>query len=54
MAEPNEPITPEELEEQESELLPDREVMSLVNPMAPPVGEEDLLYPLDPPPKGVA
>jgi hypothetical protein len=53
MDEPKEPITPDELEEQEPALLPDREAMSLVNPMPQPItGEDDILYPFDPTPKG--
>jgi hypothetical protein len=52
MADPTESITPEELDEQKPDLLPDREAMSVINPL-PPVGDEDLLYPIDPTPKGV-
>jgi hypothetical protein len=49
-------LTKEELERQRAEQLPDREVMSTLNPVIqpmPPVsGDGDLLYPTDPGPKG--
>jgi hypothetical protein len=51
MDEPKEPLTPDELDEQEPSLLPDREAMSVVNPLPEPIGEDDILYPVDPTPK---
>jgi hypothetical protein len=50
---PDETLTPEELERQRAEPLPDREAMSTINPaiatMPPvPVDAEDPLFPTDP------
>jgi hypothetical protein len=50
-------LTPEELARQKGESLPDREVMSTISVEPQPVvGDEgvDVLFPLDPTPKGVA
>jgi hypothetical protein len=49
MPEKNEPeLTPEELEEQDAEQLPDREVMSLITP---PAGADGIgtIAPVEPP-----
>jgi hypothetical protein len=51
---PDEKLSEEELERQRTEELPDREVMSTINPTIasePPVQLDDLLYPTDPIPK---
>ena len=49
-------LSPEELERQRAEQLPDREVMSTLNPVGHPVppvsGGDDFLFPTDPTPKG--
>jgi hypothetical protein len=50
---PDETLTPEELERQQAEPLPDREAMSTINPaiatMPPvPLDAEDPLFPTDP------
>jgi hypothetical protein len=50
---PDETLTPEELERQQAEALPDREAMSTINPaiatMPPvPLDAEDPLFPTDP------
>jgi hypothetical protein len=47
MDETSEPITPEELEEQTPELLPDREAMTIVNPLPQPIGDDEI-YAIDP------
>jgi hypothetical protein len=48
-------LTPEELEAQRAEQLPDRDVMttlSMYNP-ALPVEDPDGMFPIDPPPKAI-
>jgi hypothetical protein len=49
-------LTEEELDRQRAEHLPDREVMSTVNPVGHPVppvsADDDVLFPIDPTPKG--
>jgi hypothetical protein len=50
---PDETLTPEELERQQAEPLPDREAMSTINPaiatMPPvPLDGDDALFPTDP------
>ena len=47
-------LTEEELARQKGEPLPDREVMSLVDPTAAQPVDVDALYPVDPIPKGAA
>jgi hypothetical protein len=53
---PDEKLTQEKLDRQRAEHLPDREVMSTLNPVGhplPPVsGDEEFLFPTDPTPKG--
>ena len=53
---PKEKLTQEELDRQRAEQLPDREVMSTLNPVGHPVppvsGDEEFLFPTDPTPKG--
>ncbi len=44
----NDPVTPEELAAQGAELLPDREAMSILNPLPPQPAPDDILYPVDP------
>jgi hypothetical protein len=48
---PEDKVTKEDLEEQEGEELPEREVMSTLNPPIqplPPVNGDDFLFPTDP------
>lgn len=54
MDESQEPLTPEELERQKPHLLPDREAMSLVDPLPGPPPDTDALFPTDLGPKGAA
>jgi hypothetical protein len=53
---PEEKLSQEDLDRQRAEQLPDREVMSTLNPVGhplPPVsGDEEFLFPTDPTPKG--
>jgi hypothetical protein len=53
---PEEKLSQDELDRQRAEQLPDREVMSTLNPVGhplPPVsGDEEFLFPTDPTPKG--
>ena len=52
MDESKEPLTPDELDEQEPELLPDREAMSVLDPLPQPV-VDDNLFAIDPVPKDI-
>jgi hypothetical protein len=52
---PKDKLTKDELKKQRGEELPEREVMSTLNPPLqplPPAEGDDLLYPVDPIPKG--
>jgi hypothetical protein len=53
MDKPNEPVTPEELDGQEPSLLPDREAMSVVNPLPQPAADDNM-FAIDPVPKGIS
>jgi hypothetical protein len=50
-------LTPEELEAQRAEQLPDRDVMTALTPYGPPVPvpveNVDAMFPIDPPPKAI-
>jgi hypothetical protein len=48
-------LTPEELEAQRAEQLPDRDVMTTLSPYDPPIPLEDVdaMFPIDPPPKAI-
>jgi hypothetical protein len=48
-------LTPEELEAQRAEQLPDRDVMTTLSPYDPPIPVEDAdaMFPIDPPPKAI-
>jgi hypothetical protein len=52
MDESHAPLTPEELEDQEPALLPDREAMSVLDPLPQPVADDNL-YAFDPVPKDI-
>jgi hypothetical protein len=48
-------LTPEELEAQRAEQLPDRDVMTMLSPYSAPVPVEDAdaMFPIDPQPKAI-
>ena len=50
-------LTPEELEAQRADALPDRDVMTALSPYGPPVPipveDVDAMFTIDPPPKAI-